>query len=201
MDESRQCQAGYGRSQVCPNSHGDSIRAFNAARRIRFLLTRFFFSISTGTENTIDFGIVIDAQELVEGEVWSITTRSFSSTEVLYVLEATCEVVGHPPLPPDQSGLSQPLGGRQIPLRADWSAYIESRTTQPSAAGRTPSLIEHLKWTNHEEYEQGISKLWLKRIQNESELGAAKLIVAERYILACVVGNRFGIRPLVQSLL
>jgi hypothetical protein len=52
--------------------------------------------------------------------------------------------------------------------------------------------MEHLKWTNHEEYERGISKLWLKRIQNEGELGAAKLDAAERYVLACVVSNRLA---------
>jgi hypothetical protein len=171
----------------------------------RFLLTRFFFSISIGAEST-DLGIVvIDAQELVEGEVWSITTRSSSSmdSEVLYVLETTCEVIGHAPPPAlsaDQSGLSQLPAGR-IPLRADWSAYIEARISQPSGTpGRTPSLMEHLKWTNHEEYERGMSKLWLKRIQNKGELGPAKLVVAERYVLACVVGNRSGIPLLAQGL-
>jgi hypothetical protein len=139
-----------------------------------------------------DPGVVIDAQELVEGEMWKITTRSSSSTNVWYVLEATCEVVGHP-LPStslDQPDLSRP------PLRADWRAYIESQTSQPPTSGRTTPLMEHLKWTNHEEYERGISKLWLKRIRAEGELGTAKLLVAERYVLACVVGNRFGIRVL-----
>jgi hypothetical protein len=139
--------------------------------------------------------------------VWSITTRSSSSAvEVFYVLEATCEVVGHPPSPPplspDQAGLSKFPGGR-IPLRADWSAYIEARIPQssPSIAGRIPSLMEHLKWTNHEEYERGMSTLWLRRIQNKGQLGVAKLVVAERYILACVVGNRYGMRPLLESVL
>ena len=132
---------------------------------------------------------MIDAQELVEGEIWSITIRSSSSTEVLYVLEATCEVVGHPPLSPDQRTLSQPLVGG-IPIRADWSTYIESRASQPPAAGRIDSLMAHLKWTNHEEYDRGISRLWLKKIQSQGELGAAKLLIAERYVLACIAGNR-----------
>lgn len=52
------------------------------------------------------------------------------------------------------------------------------------------SLISHLKWQNHEEYHQGISKLWLKNIAKEKELGIAKRVAAERYLLACVAGNR-----------
>jgi hypothetical protein len=158
----------------------------------RFLLTRFYFAISIGI-GAADIGVVIDAQEVVEGEVWSITTRSSLSTEVLYVLEATCEVVGHPPFSSDQLAESNSPSGGRIPLRADWSAYIEGQASQPSSVGRTPSLMEHLKWTNHEEYERGISKLWLKRIHNEGELGAAKLVVAERYVLACVVSNRLAL--------
>jgi hypothetical protein len=139
-----------------------------------------------------DPGVVIDAEELVEGEMWSITTRSTSSTHVWYVLEATCEVVGHPLL-------STSPGLSRLPLRADWWAYIESRISQPPTFGRTTPLIEHLKWTNHEEYERGISKLWLKKIRAEGELGTAKLLVAERYVLACVVSNRLGIRVLAQD--
>ena len=161
-------------------------------------MTWFYFIISIGSE-VADFGVVIDAQELVEGELWSITTRSSSSTKVLYVLEATCEVVGHPPLLSHQAAVSHPPPGGRIPLRADWSAYIEARASQSSTFDRTPLITKHLTWTNHEEYMQGISKLWIRRIQNEGELGAAKLHVAERYVLACVVGNRFGKRPLFRD--
>ena len=161
-------------------------------------MTWLYFTISIGA-GAADFGVVIDAQELVEGEVWCITTRSSSSTKVMYVLEATCEAVGHPPMSFDQACVSHPPPGDRMLLRADWSAYIEGRASQSSTCGRTPLIAERLKWTNHEEYERGISKLWMRRIQTEGELGVAKLHVAERYVLACVVGNRFGRPPLVRN--
>ena len=41
-----------------------------------------------------------------------------------------------------------------------------------------------------EEYDRGISKLWLKRMGNEGLVGGVKKAIAERYVLACVVGNR-----------
>ncbi|TDL17842.1 hypothetical protein BD410DRAFT_534166 [Rickenella mellea] len=42
-----------------------------------------------------------------------------------------------------------------------------------------------------EEYENGISKHWLRRVANETdaEVGKYKRAVAERYVVACVVGN------------
>ena len=140
--------------------------------------------------------IIIDAQELVKGEIWTITIRnSPSSTESLYVLESTCEVVGHPPPSPhpanSHSDSNSPFNS--LPLRADWSAYIAHRLLPSSLHDSPPlPLLHHLSWTNHEEYDKGISRLWLKRVENEGELGVAKTVVAERYILACIVGNRYA---------
>jgi hypothetical protein len=129
----------------------------------------------------------------VKGEIWSIQLRSGACVEVFYVLESTCEVVGHPP-PCHPSNLPTPSSsGNVLTVRSDWSTYISQRTSSSlSPLGGSPprSLLGHLQWQNHEEYEKGISKLWLARVSNEGDLGINKIEVAERYILASVVGNR-----------
>ncbi|KAJ7758529.1 hypothetical protein DFH07DRAFT_741558 [Mycena maculata] len=149
---------------------------------LRFLLTRLFFQVSVGggkegkgwTE-----GQIVDAQRLVNDEVWAITVRhSATSTECFYVLESTCE--------PLTTTTESPETG--LPVRTDWAAYIAHRMTLPTDPP-PPRLLDYLSWTNHEEYLLGISRLWLKRIEGEGEIGIAKRITAERYILACVVGN------------
>ena len=116
--------------------------------------------------------------------------------ETFHVLESTCEVVGHPSAPanPADSTTPDPLStlSSTTQVRADWSAYIAHRQLPTSAHDSTPlPLLAHLKWQNHEEYHQGLSKIWLKRIAGEGELGSAKSLVAYRYVLACVVGNGF----------
>jgi hypothetical protein len=110
--------------------------------------------------------------------------------QIFYVLEHTCEVVGHPIPPAHPTDSSTGSNGSALPasttqLRADWSAYIAIHVSS-----RLP-LLTHLKWQNHEEYYRGLSKLWLKKIAGEGELGSAKRVVADRYVLACVVGNRY----------
>ncbi|KAF5369567.1 hypothetical protein D9758_002578 [Tetrapyrgos nigripes] len=181
---------------------------------LRFLLTRLFFSISVGDETGFSWmeATVIDAQEVVEDEIWRIVvqqpsssapgfgefSRGGSSQETLYVLESTCEVVGHPP-PASSTGVSST--SISVPLRADWSAYIARKTsisvsssqlaesTSTSETRQGSGLISQLSWINHEEYDKGMSRHWLKRISEEGELGRRKRMMAERYILACVVGN------------
>jgi hypothetical protein len=173
----------------------------------RFILTRLWFLISIGGGNdplAWSRGIVVDAQEVVKNEIWTVTVQTASSqpgvasqVEIFYVLEQTCEVVGHPLPPAHPTGSSvvsdrsaAPSNTKQI--RPDWSAYIAHRQLPASAQDSPPShLLAHLKWQNHEEYHRGISKLWLKRIVGEGELGSAKRIVADRYVLACVFGNRW----------
>ncbi|KAF7365346.1 hypothetical protein MVEN_00406600 [Mycena venus] len=149
---------------------------------LRFLLARLFFQVSVGGSGKDgkgwNEGQIVDAQELVKDEVWAITVRrSASSTESFYVLEPTCE-----PLTaiPNSTGSA-------VPVRADWAAYIAHRTS--SASIPVPRLLDCLSWTNHEEYERGISRLWLKRMEGEGATGQMKRVVAERYILACVVAN------------
>lgn len=128
-------------------------------------------------------GTVVDAQAVLEGEIWCITMQHRNAKESLYVLEATCEVVGYLPAV-EKSQLAS------LPVRADWSAYIERRIL-PSSVPETspPTMMEHICWTNHEEYERGISRHWLKRMRREGKIGAVLEVIAGRYILACVVGN------------
>ncbi|KAJ7134474.1 hypothetical protein C8R44DRAFT_610238, partial [Mycena epipterygia] len=153
----------------------------------RFMLTRLFFQVSVGGGKDgkgWEEGQIVDAQQLAKDEVWMITVQhSATSSESFYVLESTCE--------PLTAIADSPAAG--LPVRADWSAYIAHRT---SAQAPAPRLLDCLSWTNHEEYQLGISRLWLKRIQSEGELGSVKRVTAERYILACVVGNR-RVSPLV----
>ncbi|KAG6841712.1 hypothetical protein C0991_007984 [Blastosporella zonata] len=149
---------------------------------VRFLLTRLFFEVSIGLE--ADAVRIVDVQEVVEGEIWSIESHSLRGKETLFVLERTCEVVGHPEPRSDGKAASQ----NATLLRADWSAYIQQHL-KTSRDDRLTSLWERLKWTNHEEYDRGISKLWLSRTHAEGQVGASKRLVAERYVFACVVSN------------
>jgi hypothetical protein len=139
--------------------------------------------------------IIADAQEVIEGEIWTITTRSLGLSTIIYVLETTCEVIGYLPSPlsQDQSLLTMKT------LRADWSEYVVERLNQKDF--QPPSLMERLVWTNHEEYERGISKLWLKTVSKDVELGIAKRLIAQRYILACVVANRWAVSFISNAVL
>jgi hypothetical protein len=156
------------------------------------VLTRLWFSLSIG-EKRQDLGSwkVVEVQELTKGEIWSVTcSSSSSSTETFYILESTCEVIGHPPIP--SCGVHMHNDYPSLPVRADWAEYISFRLLPPSSHDLPPPLLwEYVKWTNHEEYDRGISRHWLRRTIIEGEVGLAKKTVAERYILACVVGNRF----------
>ncbi|KZP31480.1 hypothetical protein FIBSPDRAFT_776099, partial [Athelia psychrophila] len=163
--------------------------------RDRFILTRLWFLLSTGdTGNTalaFSSDVVVDAQEVVKGEIWTVTVQKMPKIQLqtFYVLEQTCEVIGH------SSTSTQNLDVHSShttpkPVRADWWEYINFRQISASAHDSPPApLLAHLKWQNHEEYMHGISKLWLKRIESEGDWGAVKRVVAERYIMACVVGN------------
>lgn len=131
-------------------------------------------------------GTVINAQEVISNEIWKITFRSTHSTDTFFVLEATCEVIGQP-------STAQIIAHDQPHLREDWLAYVATRLQDESRTQSNQSnltLSEHLHWTNHEEYSTGISKLWLSKLKAEGEAGIAKLKVARRYVLACVVSNR-----------
>lgn len=148
-----------------------------------------------GGQNNFDWlkGVIQDAQEVVPGEIWrvSIQKSDGSRPEAIYVLEATCEVVGYSS--DDLSSIQEEkttVMGNARALRADWTTYIQQQVSNHRQGNAVQSLLSHLKWANYEEYNRGISKLWLTRIASESLLGLAKKVVAERYVLACVVDNR-----------
>jgi hypothetical protein len=159
----------------------------------RFALTRLWFALSIGGSRADPWawmrGTVVDAQEIVPGEVWCVTVRPPSgSDEVYYALEATCEIVGQAPPPPG----SDSEGDEDAPLtlRADWSTFVSQSTDGYKSR---QSILDRLRWANMEEYERGVSKLWLARIAREGDEGGAKRRVAERYVLASVVANRSGV--------
>lgn len=167
-------------------------------------MTRLFFTISIGGKDSNSWleGMVVDAREIIKGEIWCIdVVKPHESLETVvesfYVLESTCEVVGMAPLP------SKAKASVSVQMRADWSAYIKQRTSEVLPLSTIPdpsrssssvpatSLLDQLSWANHEEFTRGISKLWLKTVKVQQGVGEAKRIVAERYILASVVSNRF----------
>ncbi|TDL17847.1 hypothetical protein BD410DRAFT_793879 [Rickenella mellea] len=173
---------------------------------IRFLISRIWFAISVGNDVNGHWkkDVITDAQEIVKDEIWSVTVCHTSGSETrgeqtYYVLESTCEVIGRPPPSSDPqvntatfppSSPSYPEDS--LPVRTDWSDYIRFRLLPPSVHPSPPTpLLTHLKCANMEEYENGISKHWLGRVANETdaEVGKYKRAVAERYVVACVVGN------------
>lgn len=145
-----------------------------------------YYDISVGGEDESKVqqtkrGTVLNAERIVPDEVWKITFLSEKALQVFYVLEPTCEVIGH-----------AEISGRIAPshnLRADWSQYIAMKTAN-GGPECTNGLWSKINWTNHEEFDRGISKHWLSRIAKEGVIGHAKLEVARRYIFACVVCNR-----------
>lgn len=114
---------------------------------------------------------MVDAQEIAPDEIWQITT---STGESFYVLEATCEVIGHPP----DCGSAAPA------MRADWMDYT-------TAQGNGKPLLHRMRWAHNEEYERGLSRHWVARTKVMGDPGSALRAVGERYTLACVVSNRF----------
>jgi hypothetical protein len=155
--------------------------------RFRFVLTRFWFTLSVGTNVRDPLAwlkhTVEDAQEVVKGEIWTITIRDGNSLSVVYILESTCEVIGRardgPQLKVYSSG-----------LRSDWSEYISSHAGASVEPPRS-LILDHLRWANYEEYDRGVSRHWLHRTSGEGNVGLSKKAVATRYVMACVVANRY----------
>lgn len=137
------------------------------------------------------WGVALD--NAAEADVWLVILRRQRSSERLnlgqdekvFVLAATGEVLGHPPADPFVVSKEEAI--QRMPLRADWSGYIASLS---SSTRKRTRLIDYVSWTNAEEFLNGISRHWLKRVEGDGENGAAKKRVAERYVLASVVGNR-----------
>lgn len=185
---------------------------------IRFLMTRlwlaFMVPLNKGEHETLSSSVIINTQEVIRDEMWTVTVwrkgpvSSKIHETVYYVLEPTCEVVGRPaeerlPVEFNKKGPSHRdnTTSRALAMRVDWTSYVENRLMASGFHDMTPpTLLSHLRWTNAEEYEQGISKHWLSRIENEGKLGAYKLKIAQRYILACVVNNRQADTPAIHTI-
>ncbi|KAH7885373.1 hypothetical protein F5I97DRAFT_1810885 [Phlebopus sp. FC_14] len=154
---------------------------------LRFVLTRMWFAVSVGTyghnSSAWTKDTVQNVTEIVKGEIWQVDVRSSKATETFYVLEATCEVIGH------ARGLGRSVSAAPNVLRTDWSSYISHRLSQESSVVSSRSLLDSITFSNSEDYHHGMSKVWLQRISREGEMGDAKRRVAEKYILACVVAN------------
>ena len=148
-----------------------------------------WFAVSVGAyghdASTWSRSVIRDVREVVKGEVWQVIAQDDGTGEScsFYVLEATCEVIGRPPSSQGENA----LGYR---LRADWTAWISQHAQAPTLDARPSSLLNCVKWSNTEDYHQGISKAWLCRVQGQDVENIAKRSIAERYILACVVANR-----------
>ncbi|KAH8072266.1 hypothetical protein BXZ70DRAFT_964223 [Cristinia sonorae] len=177
----------FGACPIASHMWGSPDHKKQIAIAMRFTLTRYWFILSIGghPERLSDWleEIVLDAQEIIPGEVWNLTVQSSRSaaTQIFYVLEPTCEVVGHPTPQESVNQTSAIPSSQEIHIRADWTSYIQRY--QPGS-----SLFDHLRWDGYEEYHQGISRLWLKQL-SDSEEDEMKRVVAKRYVLACVIEN------------
>lgn len=169
------------------------------------MLTRLWFALSIGSGAGMGDpkavawlkAMVVDVQPVIAHEIWSITVEHAlglgQQRETIYVLEATCEPVGHPevaPKPQPQGHTDDTDRTSALPIRADWSEHIHRHLDGLRGPGKTTAILDQLKWANREEYERGVGRLWLTRIEKEGDLGAAKRAVAERYVLACVIASR-----------
>jgi hypothetical protein len=169
---------------------------------VRFVMSKFWFAVSKcpRSSDTIPWlhSVVMCVREVVPGEIWEVATMTVAQgsipakTEIFYVLEPTCEVIGHPPtMPPSLQG-AFPSIQHGLPTRVDWSEYVTDRIIS-FAKPPGKKLLDHVQWANYEEYHSGISRHWLRRTQSEGAVGELKRKVAEKYVLASVVENRYGV--------
>jgi hypothetical protein len=136
--------------------------------------------------------VVTDAEPIMRGEIWlmKVASRRSGTVRSFYALEATGEVIGHPPAPskPDRAALSSSARDEvlEAPVRADWATYIRGAL---GSGDEKSTLLDRLAWAHSGEYEKGISRLWRRRVEEDGEPGRAKMQVAERYVLANVIGS------------
>ena len=177
-------------------------RALAEDHHVRFVMSKSWFAVSKcpNTSDTIPWlhSVVVSLREVVSEEIWEVTTMSVAQgsiaakKETFYVLEPTCEVIGHPPTIPALLPETHPDTQHSLPIRVDWSEYVTNRIIfLAEAPGR--KLLDHVQWANYEEYQNGIGRHWLTRTRGEGEVGELKRRVAEKYVLASVVENRYGV--------
>jgi hypothetical protein len=153
----------------------------------RFTLSRLWFTVSLFGDSGRHFlrELVSAVVRLAGDEIWKITAQEGDTVSTLLVLGLTGEPIG-----------CQHLGqGSSRFIRSDWKLYMESA----SSVQEKRCLWENLRCANEEEFAKGISKLWIQRIEREGDMGATKRRVAERYVMASVVANRYGMPQGVYS--
>lgn len=164
-------------------------------------MSKVWFAISKcpSPSDTIPwlYSVVVNAREVIPEEIWEVTTMTVAQgptaakKETFYVLEPTCEVIGHPLNEPVFLSETIPNIQHGPPIRVDWSEYVTDRIITPAGAAGN-RLLDRVQWAHYEEYQTGISRHWLTRTQGEGEVGDLKRRVAEKYVLASVVENRYG---------
>jgi hypothetical protein len=165
-------------------------------------LSKFWFAISKcliPPESTPWLrSVVTDVKELVPNEIWEVITvtvtqgSTLAKRETFYVLEPTCEVIGCPNAMPASLPGTVSDSQRSLPIRVDWSEYVNDRIL-PLAEPSRERLLDRVQWAHYEEYQNGISRHFLTRTQREGEVGELKRRVAEKYVLASVVENRYDV--------
>jgi hypothetical protein len=147
----------------------------------RFLSTRAWCIVSgvAGLEDATRW-ILIQVLPTDSPEIWSLILRERGSDRrtTYYVLAPTCEVLGHDNVPGNYIEVASPA---RTGVRSDWAAFLKTENLDHKR------LLDRLHWANREEFIYGISQLWRKRALAEGDIGAEKLAIAERYVLAHVV--------------
>ena len=171
-------------------------RGRDAEDHVRFLISKLWFVISKclgrSDATTWLHSVVIGAREVVSDEIWEVTTtfNTQGSTsereETFYILEPTCEVIGRPTA---TSAETLPETHRGLPIRVDWSDYVNDHILSLAGASGK-KLMDRVQWAHYEEYQNGISRHFLTQTQREGEVGKWKRRVAEKHILASVAENR-----------
>ncbi|PVG02724.1 hypothetical protein CPB86DRAFT_696489 [Serendipita vermifera] len=120
---------------------------------------------------------VTKLEKLPGNEIWRVyLSKESGLTYYVYVLASTGEPLGR----------KQRTPADDFSVRPDWLNFVDSLANAETAPKR---IKDSLKWTNGEEFENGISKAWLRRIEGEGESGIIKRQIAEKYVMASVVAN------------
>lgn len=118
---------------------------------------------------------IVSLERLARDEIWKVSIFTPDQrTYSLFVLSATGEAVGCQ---------DQGYGSRLI--RSDWMHHLGSD-------GGSAKLLDTLRCANEEEFVKGISKSWIRKVEKEGVVGDRKRRVAERYVIASVVANRYA---------
>ncbi|KAG9026935.1 hypothetical protein FS842_004980, partial [Serendipita sp. 407] len=153
------------------------------SRALRLVLSRLWFCVSiygdTGMglllEQIFSVRPVGRHKQIVRVEM----LKEDGSKRVYFALEATGEAIGR-----QTSSSSSTDDAVDTQVRADWSRFLQGHVD-----GEMQNLWNTLHCANVEDYEKGVSKVWLRRVPNEGFLGEWKQRVATRYVLACLVAN------------